>query len=338
MYFRPLLLTVAAAGLCFGDFRYDQTSRMTGGSMMRMIQMVSRGAAEPQLTTVAVKGNQMVTRGKDSMQLVDLAAETTTTVNMKDQTYTVMTFAQTKALMEKMLGKGGAKDTNVTVDGKETGKTATVNGLNTSEWFMTMIVEGGGGGQKGQMRMEVSNWISKSKVSGFEEVTNFQKKMVEKMGLASMVGPMSGPLAQPGMAKGMAEMGKKMAELGGVPVVTVMRMIPTDPEQVKQMEAMQAQPASPGQSGAGQPSMGDALAGALGGRFGGMGRKKKDEAAAPAAAPAAAAKGAPVQGSFTSAASMMEMTIETSGYSAEGVDPGLFAVPAGFKEVKPKGL
>ncbi len=337
MYFRTLVLTVTAVGLCWGDFRYDQTSRMTGGSMMKMMQMVGRGATEPNVTTIAVKGNQMVTRGKDFMQLVDLGTETTTTVNMKDQTYSVMTFAQSKAQMEKMLAKGGAKDTNVTVDGKATGKTATVNGMATSEWFMTMIVEGGGnGGQKGQMRMEMSNWISKTKVAGFDEVTTFQKKMVEKMGIASMAGPMAGPMAQPGMAKGMAEMGKKMAEMGGVPVVTVTRMIPTDPEQVKQMEAMQSQPAP----AAGQPSMGDALAGALGGRFGGMGRKKKDGAApAPAATEAsAAAKGAPVEGSFTSAASMMEMTIETSGYATQGVDPGLFAVPAGFKEVKPKGL
>ena len=82
--------------------------------------------------------------------------------------------------------------------------------------------------------------------------------------------------------------------------------------------------------------MGDALAGALGGRFGGMGRKKKD-GAAPTEAPAAV-KGAPVEGSFSGAASMMEMTIETSGYATQGVDPGLFAVPAGFKEVKPQGL
>jgi len=312
---------------------------MTGGSMMKMMQMVGRGATEPNVTTVAVKGDQMVTRGKDFMHLVDLGAETTTTVNMKDQTYSVMTFAQTKAQMEKMMAKGGAKDTNVNVDGKATGKTATVNGMATSEWFMTMIVEGGSGGQKGQMRMEMSNWISKTKVAGFDEVTTFQKKMVDKMGIASMAGQMSGPMAQPGMAKGMAEMGKKMAEMGGVPVFTVTRMIPTDPEQVKQMEAMQAQPASSGQSGAGQPSMGDALAGALGGRFGGMGRKKKDGAAPAAATEApAAVKGAPVEGSFSGAASMMEMTIETSGYTTQGVDPGLFAVPAGFKEVKPKGL
>ena len=139
MYFRALVVTVTAAGLCWGDFRYDQTSRMTGGSMMRMMQMVGRGATEPQLTTIAVKGNQMVTRGKDFMHLVDVAAETTTTVNMKDQTYTVMTFAQTKAQMEKLMSKGGSKDTTISVDGKETGKTATVNGMNTCVATLSMM-------------------------------------------------------------------------------------------------------------------------------------------------------------------------------------------------------
>lgn len=334
MYFRTVSSALLLSSLCFADFKYDQTTRMTGGSMLRMMQMVGRGAADPQTSTIAVKGDKMATRSKDSITIVDLAAETTTTVNLKDQTYSVMTFAQTKEQMEKLLAKGGkSSDASVSVDGKDTGKTATVNGVATSEWFMTMLVEGNSGGQKGQMRMEMSNWISKSKVAGFEEVTNFQKKMVEKMGLATLGGP-AGPMAQPGMAKGMAELAKKMAEMGGVPVVTVMRMIPTDPEQIKQMEAMQSQP-----SGAGRPTMGDALGGALGGRLGGFGRKKKTEEA-PAAAPAAepAKSAVPVEGSFSSAASMMEMTTETLNFSSQSVDAATFAVPAGFKEVKPKGL
>lgn len=335
MYFRTVSSALLLSSLCFADFKYDQTTRMTGGSMLRMMQMVGRGAADQQNSTIAVKGNKMATRSKDSITIIDLAAETTTTVNLKDQTYSVMTFAQTKEQMEKLLAKGGkSSDTSVSVDGKETGKTATVNGMATSEWFMTMLVEANSGGQKGQMRMEMSNWISKSKVAGFDEVTNFQRKMVEKMGLATLAGP-AGPIAQPGMAKGMAELAKKMAEMGGVPVVTVMRMIPTDPEQIKQMEAMQSQPAG----GPGRPTMGDALSSALGGRLGGFGRKKKTEEA-PAASPAAepAKSAAPVEGSFSSTASMMEMTTETLNFSSQTVDAATLAVPAGFKEVKPKGL
>lgn len=335
MYFRTISSALLLGSLCFADFKYDQTTRMTGGSMMRMMQMVGRGATDPQTSTISVKGDKMATRSKDSVMIVDLAAETTTTVNLKDQTYSVMTFAETKAQMEKLMAKGGKTDANISVDGKETGKTATVNGMPTSEWFMTMLVEGNSAGQKGQMRMEMSNWISKSKVAGFDEVTNFQKKMVEKMGLATLAGA-AGPMAQPGMAKGMAELAKKMAEMGGVPVVTVMRMIPTDPEQIKQMEAMQAQPAAT----PGQPTMGEALSGALGGRFGGLGRKKKTEQAPAPAAPAAepAKSVAPVEGSFSSAASMMEMTTETLNFSSQSVDASTFAVPAGFKQVKAKGL
>jgi hypothetical protein len=88
--------------------------------------------------------------------------------------------------------------------------------------------------------------------------------------------------------------------------------------------------------------MGEALSGALGGRFGGFGRKKKTEeapAAAPAPAAAAPAKSTlPVEGSFSSAASMMEMLTESANFSSLPVDAALFAVPTGFKQVKPKGL
>ncbi|MCA2968302.1 MAG: hypothetical protein INH43_07290 [Acidobacteriaceae bacterium] len=338
MYFRTILFVLLSGALARADFKYDQTTRMTGGSMLRMMQMVGRGATEPHTSTVAVKGDKMATRSKDSIVIIDLAAETTTTVDLKDQTYSVMTFAQTREQMEKVFSKGGGKtDTNISVEGKQTGKTATVNGLPTSELFLTMLVEGNSGGQRGQMRMEMSNWVSASKIAGFDEVTAFQRKMVQKMGLATLAGP-AGPMAQPGMAKGMAEMAKKMAETGGVPIVTVIRMIPTDPEQIKQMEAMQAQNAD----APGRPSMGEALSGALGGRFGGFGRKKKTEeapAAAPAPAAAAPAKSTlPVEGSFSSAASMMEMLTESANFSSLPVDAALFAVPTGFKQVKPKGL
>jgi hypothetical protein len=338
MFFRTISFPFLFATLCLADFKYDQTTRMTGGSMLRMMQMVGRGAADPHTSTVAVKGDKMATRSKDSIVIVDLSAETTTTVDLKDQTYSVMTFAQTREQMEKLFSKRGDKvETNVSVDGKQTGKKATVNGMATSEWMLTMLVEGNSGGQRGQMRMEMSNWVSESKIAGFDEVTAFQRKMVQKMGLATLAGP-AGPMAQPGMAKGMAEMAKKMAEVGGVPIVTVIRMIPTDPEQIKQMEAMQAQSAD----APGRPGMGEALSGALGGRLGGFGRKKKTEdtpAATPAPAAAAPAKSTlPVEGSFSSAASMMEMLTESANFSSLPVDAALFGVPAGFKQVKPKGL
>lgn len=335
MYFRTLSSALLLGGLCFADFKYEQTARVTGGYMLRMMQTVGRGATDPITITTYVKGEQMAMQSPDSVTIFDLAAETTTTVNLKNQTYSVMTFAETKEQMEKALANGGQSDVNLSAEGKETGKTATVNNMATSEWFMTMPIDGGSGGQKGQMRMEMSLWISSSKVAGYEEVTNFQKKMVEKIGVASLAGP-SGPMAQPGMAKGMAELNRKMAEMGGVPLITVMRMIPTDPDQIKQIEAMQSQPSSEG-----RPNMGDALAGALGGRLGGFGRKKKTEEAPTAApAPKEPAKSAvPVEGSFSSALSTIESMTELRNFSTQSVDPAVFAIPTSFKkEVKPKGL
>jgi hypothetical protein len=35
---------------------------------------------------------------------------------------------------------------------------------------------------------------------------------------------------------------------------------------------------------------------------------------------------------------MMEMTTESANFSTQSLDASAFAVPAGFKEVKPKGL
>ncbi len=68
--------------------------------------------------------------------------------------------------------------------------------------------------------------------------------------------------------------------------------------------------------------------------MGGMRRKKKEEAAAPPPPPASAPEPSGAKGSFSSEASMIEMTIESKNHSNSGVDDGMFAIPGGFKLVK----
>jgi hypothetical protein len=348
---------VLTAPLTLADFRYDQTSRMTGGAMMGMMKMAAKfgkSALNPMDSTVAVKGNQLVTNNAGKTATIyDLDKETITEVNFEKREYSVTTFAEMRAYMEKAMAKTGQSDTKMDVEVKETGRSETVAGMKASEFLMIMTVETNNPqtGKPAQMRMEMSNWVA-PKISGYNEIADFYKRMSEKADLSAMYSGMQ----QGGMGKGMAVAMKKMATMDGIPVLQIVRMIPTDPEQVKQMEEMQKAAQAqgdvqmPNAGQAAEQAAGQAAAGAVAGRlgrigglgglggggFGGLRRKKKEEPPPPPAPEAAAAAPQPagVQGSFSSETSLMEMTIESRNHSNAAVDGGMFAVPGGFKQVK----
>jgi hypothetical protein len=71
-------------------------------------------------------------------------------------------------------------------------------------------------------------------------------------------------------------------------------------------------------------AIGGALAGRLGG-FGGLGRKKPAPSAQDTSAPAPAPQDN----------SLIEMTMDNSNFSTAPVNPALFEIPAGFREVPP---
>lgn len=341
-----------SAPLSLADFKYDQTSRMTGGAMMAMMKLAakfSKGALDPVNSTIAVKGNRMVMNHGKGATIYDLDKETITEVNFEKKEYSVTTFAEMKAFFDKNAKGIAGTNTTLDIDVKETGKEEVISGMKAREYLMTMKVEGTDPqtGKKGEMNLEMSNWMT-AKLPGYDEIADFHKRMAQKMDMAAMFGGMG----QAGMGKGMAAAAKKMAAMDGVPVLQIMRMIPADPEQLKQMEQQQAAAAAQGpQPTAGQAAeqaAGEAAAGAVAGRLGRLGglgssglgglgglrRKKKEEAAAPPPPPASAPEPSGAKGSFTSEASLMEMTIETKNHSNSGVDDGLFAVPGGFKLVK----
>jgi hypothetical protein len=350
------LVMALSAPFSLADFRYDQSSRMTGGSMMAMMKMASKfskGAMDPVNSTIAVKGNRMVMNHGKTATIYDLDKETITDINFEKKEMSLTTFAEMKAFLDKAVLKSGTTESNVEVDVKETGKEEVVAGMKAREFLMTMKVEATDPqtGKKGEMQFEMSNWLA-PKLPGYEEVGDFYKRMSEKMDMRAMFGG----AGQAGMAKGMAEAAKKMAAMDGIPVLQITRMIPTDPEQLRQMgEAQQAQASQPSQPA---PSAGQAAEQAAGqaatsavankmGRFGGLGstglsglggmkKKKQEPAPPPEPAPTAAAtpEAMGVKGSFSSEVSMMEMTIESKNHSNAAVDDGMFGVPSGFKTVK----
>lgn len=312
------------AGL-LADFSYDETTKITGGAMARLMKMAgvfAKDANKPTQHTVALKGNRMAQIDEDQINLIDLDAETMTAIDFKKKTYAVITFAEMteaiKTMQEKMAGgqvkteDGKTVDVKFKVDVKETGEKKQISGLNTRQIVLTMEAEGTDQdtGAAGVMKMESDMWLA-DKIAGYDEVQDFYKRMAAKM--AFTPGGMSMlPGAGAAASKGMLELQGEMSKLDGMPVLQVIRMDGST---------------ATGFGGAGTPAMpsvGEALGGAISGRLGGFGRRRAKKQEAPKEAPE------PKEADKT----LIEMTTELSSFSSAPVDATRLEVPAGFKQVE----
>jgi len=334
--FRAILtgaaVAAAGAGLLFGDFSYEQTSKITGGAMagmMKMAGVVSRQAREPIRATVAVKGDRMFHGTELSGQIIDLGKETITTIDFHKKTWSVMTFAELTQALERMSQKmKESGKVNFKVTANATGQTRQIAGLEAKEMLLKMQMEGTDQqtGQTGGMVITTDMWLAPM-APGYQEVREFHRRMAEKLNWTPGSGLMT--MGQPGIAKGMAEVYKEAAKLDGMPVLQEVKM---GAEGQPAASQGQTQPTPQPQAQEQQqpaPSAGSALGSAIGGRFGlgKLGRKKKDDSDQNAQ-PANSQQPSGAPGSF------MEMTTELSNFSSAPVDPSRFEVPAGFKQVE----
>ena len=105
-----LLATTAPA---HADFRYTETTQMTGGSLMKMMKFASvfaRGDTkkqekqmlDPVATTHYVKGGRLRTDNADgNIQIIDLEGQRVIAIDTNKKTYGVATFAEIRAAMEQ---------------------------------------------------------------------------------------------------------------------------------------------------------------------------------------------------------------------------------------------
>jgi hypothetical protein len=321
--------TVVAATPLLADFSYQETTHITGGALMSAMKVAgvfskqARQANEPVQSTVAVKGDRMVHRSSTHTSVIDLAAQTITSIDMQKKTYSVMTFDQMKQAMQQMSDKmkqnKNQGEMKFSVSANNTGKTKQISGYDAKELVLKMTMEGTDqkSGQTGSMVVTADSWIA-PQVSGYAEVRDFQRRMAEKLNWTPG-GGMFG--ARPDMQQGMAEVYKEFAKLDGMPVfqTTVMGGEGTAPvDRSDPAQNTQAQQAD-------KPSKGSAIGSALGGHFG-LGKKKsqdQQEQQQPAS-----------QGNSSNQGVLIEMTTEMGGFSAAPVDASLFEVPAGFKQVE----
>ncbi|HEX5481655.1 MAG TPA: hypothetical protein VFZ08_03415 [Terriglobia bacterium] len=347
------------------DFRYTQTSQITGGAMAGVVHalgMFSKKLREPMPSTTYVKGDYLRTDEADgSYQIIDLSGQRIIHVNPKKSSYSVATFEQMREALQKASerinqqthsGKDGETNVKMTpkIEVNPTGRTQTLLGQSAQEVNMKVELEMEAtdqthGTQKGSLDTVVDSWIASS-VNGYGEVSAFYKKMASEIGWTpGSFGP------DPRVAKSMADLyrGGKIPQ--GMPLLQVINLTGTGQTPPQQQGTPQQQQAAPQQQPAqsSSPSVADAVpqvaaAKAIGGMFGGFGRfghkkKKKqqqdeEQQSNSNASSSANSANNNTSGNSAPSNSLMEMTIRVTSYSTDSVDASLFQIPAGFTQVQ----
>jgi hypothetical protein len=289
--------------------------------MMKVAGVFSKQAREPIQSTVALKGNRLANRGAMRASIIDLDSKTITEIDLQKKTYSVMTFAQMKQMLDDMAQKMHQQkpegQMDLKVSAKATGNTKQIVGYDAKEMLVRIEMQGTDEktGQTGAMVVTTDLWIAPT-VPGYREVREFYRKMAAELNWTPG-GNMF--MARPDVSKGMAEAMKEIAKLDGTPVYQTVTMGAAGTG-ADGTQAAAPPPQQQPQQQAERPS----LSGALAGRFG-LGRKKSQDS-----------QPAQQQQSQAAPGTLLEMTTEYTAFSSASVDASVFEVPAGFKKVDPK--
>ncbi len=324
------ICTLLAATLAFAsapDVKYTQTSVTKFHGGMSMLMKMA-GASGPQTSTIMISGNKQRSDTEKNSHIIDLDREVMITVDHKKKEYTEMTFAEFRAMMDKMKNAmAGMKPQteekpdapkvewkfDVKVD--KTGEKQTINGYACEKVIVTLKAVGetkadatsGEGGGQGGMMVTSTQWMT-PKVDGWEESMAFWKTFAEKSGFMGEGGAAASMESLMGSNPQLAAAFKRLMEegrkLNGVAVKT---------ESV--FESWGA-PAAP-QGMEGQPKE-EKPPSSMGGLLGGLGRKiaKKPESGGT---------------SESDRKPLFESSSTLESASNASLDAGLFAAPANYK-------
>jgi len=350
--FALLLFFALPATLPASDYTYQETTQLTGGSLLHMVKSVgafsskARHAGDPVVSSIYLKDNRLARVSPDSIEIIDLDKETVTHIDCLNKTYTVMTFDQMKQAVENASqqmqnqaapaaqpeAKPEPQNVKMSFDVKvrKTGAQKEVSGLQSSEAILTMTMTATDtqSQQSGAMAITNDMWMVPA-IPGYDQIRDFYRRMGEKLAIdtSGITTNFRQMLAQhPGAGPALGDMAKEMQKLDGVPVMQVMRMGTTINGQP--LPAASEAPTTPDPAG---PSKGDiakqGMASALSSRLGGFGFGKKKQDPPPDQNQNAAQTPPPDP-------ILMETQITTSNFSSAPVDPSHFDIPAGYKLVQ----
>jgi hypothetical protein len=342
----------------WGDFKYTESSKITGGAMAGMVKFAgvfskqARQATQPMESTTYVKGNRLRKDEADGRrQIIDLEGRRIIFIDTQKRTYSITTFDQMKAGLERAREQVRSQETShpqaaqpadvkVTpkVEVTRTGKTATILNLPASEVQMRIDMEmqstdPRSQGQSGTMWVKSDSWVTPN-IPGYEELTAFHQRLGKELDWAP--GALLG--GNPQMSQGMAELRKNAGAFKGFPLLQYVSMgMEASGQTTTQGGQTQETPAASAQSQTTQiGSPRDAIAKSIGGMFGGFGRKKKQqqEESSQESSTGGQASGQPAAPPATPG-SFMDMTTQVTSYSSDTLDEGLFAIPEGYAQVQP---
>lgn len=356
-----LALTLVTPTALFADYSYQETTQITGGSMLSMMKVAgtlssqARKAGDPVVSSIYLKGNRLAHVSADSIEIIDLDKQTVTHVDVAKRTYTVITFQQMKDQVAKAAqqmqtqpappAQPAAQPANpdnvqmsFDVKVRETGTTKQISGLDAQEAILTMTMNATDQTTQQTGAMAVTNdlWMV-PEIPGYSQIGEFYARMAAQMGtMTAGVGvDLSKMVAQnPGATQALSDMGKEMQKLKGVPIMQIMRMGTTIngqplPAASEAPLPPDNTPVMPSGSDIAKQSAASAITSHLGvlGGLGGFGKKK------PAAPPAADPATDPPAATPASAV-LMESQTTVSSFSSASVDASHFDVPAGFKLIQ----
>jgi hypothetical protein len=350
-----LLALTLPTTLYAADYTYQQTTQLTGGSLLHMMKSVgfissqARHMGDPIVSTIYLKDNRLANVSPETIEIIDLDKETITNIDVQKKTYTVMTFDQMKQAMENARAQmqkqqasqpaaqpapdPNAQNVKMSFDVKvrKTGAQKQISGLDSNEAILTMTMTATDTQtqQSGAMAITNDMWMVPA-IPGYDQIRDFYQRMGAKLasGTMSLGFDFSKMLAQnPGANQALGDMAKEMQKLDGVPIMQVMRMGTTangQPLPAASEAPTPAAPAGPSAGDVAKQGMTSALTSHFG--LGGFGKKKQD----PPPDPNQNAAQAQAANSI-----LMETQITTSNFSSAPVDPSHFDIPAGYKLAQP---
>jgi hypothetical protein len=225
---------------------------------------------------------------------------TSTILDLSAQTVTQINHTQktyTVAPFGQFAAAPGQADVDMKIDVQETGQHRTIGGFDCHQVVVTMDVDSPQMGQPGgatKMHMTMDLWVSPD-VPGYREMRAFYQRMATGPGWAALTHG-----GGQGMQKAMAEIQRKMSGMNGVPVLQVMKMsMPGNSAQAAQMAQARARLEAMKAQGGEQAKMADKILATMPGGSGG---------------------------------NLIEMTIESSGFSTDTVPASQFAPPAEYRK------